>query len=181
MTVFRKSLIFLFCFFILIVGYGQKEKRPVLIGAGGAFSNEIRNGGISAFGSFHINDYIRLTPGFTYFFPKTEVLIDGEQSLHLWELYIDGQYLFFEPTNQFNIYGLAGLNYSFINDKGFAEDPVDPTQKYHFNKRGFAPGINLGVGFEISFGKQLSGLLDVKYEISSYSQVVVRGGLVFKI
>ena len=177
----KKSLIFLFCFFILIVGYGQKERRPVLIGTGGAFSNEIKKGGISAFGSFHVGNQIRLAPGFTYFFPKTEVLIDGEQSFHLWEIYIDAQFLFFEPASLFNIYGLAGLNYSFINDKGFAEDPVDPTQKYHFNKRGYSPGLNLGVGFEISFGKLLSGLLDVKYEISDYSQVVVRGGLVFKI
>lgn len=181
MAFFKKSYVLLICFFVLNIAYGQKEKRPVFVGVSGAFSTEVKNGGIGAFCSFHLTDHFRLAPGLTYFFPKTEELVDGEETFQLWEIFIDGQILFFDPSSSFNIYGLAGFNYAFITDKGYTEDPIDPTQKYHFDKNSYEPGLNLGLGFEVGFSNRVSGLLDVKYEISGFSQVIIRAGLAVKI
>jgi len=181
MNFFVKSIALLSFLLIVTNSYGQEEKRPVRIGVGGAFSTEVEKGGIGAYSSFHITDHTRIVPGFTYFFPKTEVLSYGEQTFKLWEIFVDAHFLFFEPTHQFNIYGIGGINYSFINDEGYTEDPIDPSQPYYFSKKSYEPGLNLGAGFELRFGGRVYGSLDIKYEISGYSQVVVKAGLFVRV
>jgi len=178
MKIFVIKLFLLFALSVFVTGiFAQHYSRPVQLKAGLAFGSEIKNAGINVAGSFHFTDQIRGAPGFTYFFPKTENTSYGEQTTYLWEVNLDGQYLIMIPEKSFHFYGLAGLNFSSVRNKGVTSDPIDPSEDYYFEKRAYNFGVNGGLGFEFSFSKIVSGIIDIKYVISEYDQIVVRLGV----
>jgi opacity protein-like surface antigen len=117
--------------------------------------------GLNIRADYAINDKFSIAPGFTYFFPSTPSGYD----LTMWQLNADAHYNFAETGNT-KIYGIGGLNYSYIKaefDWGFGEVSADDSEI----------GVDLGVGANmgILFG-------EVKYD-TAYEQIGLTVGVLF--
>ncbi len=118
--------------------------------------------GLNVRGDYTIDDNWSISPGFTFVFPSSNALLDYSA----WQLNADAHYNFHE-TDGFQIYGLAGLNYTNV--------------KFDVNLGGLASvggsdgsvGLDLGAGanFGMFFG-------ELKYD-TAFEQLGITVGVLF--
>ncbi|MCK4677856.1 MAG: outer membrane beta-barrel protein [Bacteroidales bacterium] len=171
-------LLFLFIVFFSGLSVGQswtKElKKRSHIGGGIAFGSDIVSLGINVLWTYKVQEELRITPNFTYFFPnKTEFTV-SDQTRYLWELNVDANYLIPFEHDNVNIYVIGGLNLSRLITKRESKNQ-DITPDSRESKLYY--GINIGVGGEYSFNKKIRGLLEAKYVFSSNDQLVIKAGV----
>ncbi|MFN1833777.1 outer membrane beta-barrel protein [Balneola sp. MJW-20] len=141
----------------LVLGTGAYD------GAGDV-NNDI---GLKVDGRYDINEQIAVGADFTFFFPKDESGVKFKLSA----LNLNGFYDFLNEE-EFNLYGLAGLNIAFweieFPDVGgfFGGGSISDTEI----------GLNIGAGAEyvMNFGNLFG---EVKYVISDLDQLVIAAGV----
>jgi len=161
---------------VLVVALpSMAQQGEMKLGAGLAYGSEIKSIGIGAKFHYGINDQIRLAPGFVFFLPKT----DAGVKQTLWNLDLDGNYVFME-NNNFMVHGIAGVNIAgykmtwendMLEEYGMGSVDVSETKF----------GLNIGAGFLYPFSDNMHLLVEGKYVISDFDQVVISAGLMFNL
>jgi len=133
-----------------------------------AFGTEIESLGIGANFDYAITDVILLAPSLVYFFGKSE----GEIDWSLFEVNLNGNYLFATGNSNIIPYALAGINLSFwsVNYEGFG----------NFGGLGNDTNIGLNLGGGADFVVNTFFVFgELRYVISSSDQLVIVGGVKF--
>lgn len=120
--------------------YAQTEPGDIVVGGGLAFGTGVGLGdvnndiGIRADAYYSINENIRAGGDFTFYFPKSE----GNVTATVWELNINGNYIFHEE-DELMVYALGGINITGFNiDYDGQFDSSSDTEA----------GLNIGAGVE---------------------------------
>ncbi|OAV71801.1 hypothetical protein Barb4_00408 [Bacteroidales bacterium Barb4] len=157
--------------------HAQKGEKSAGVSLG--YGSEIKSIGIGARFNYGITDRIRVTPGFTYFFPK-----DGFSA---WETNADVHYLF-PVTGKVTVYPLAGLTFTgWKFDAGNAFGDLgglgDVLGDYLDNASSDITrfGVNLGGGIQYRLTGKLSIGAEAKYSlVSEIDQIVAAAVLTYK-
>ena len=177
----KSVLLFLFIVFFSGLSVGQswtKElKKRSHIGGGIAFGSDIVSLGINVLWTYKVQEELRVTPNFTWFFPNKTEFISYDLTQYLWELNVDANYLIPFEHDKVNIYVIGGLNLSRLIKKGESKNQDITSDEYNFREPKLYYGINIGVGGEYSFNKMIRGLLEAKYVFSGNDQLVVKAGV----
>lgn len=142
------------------------------IGAMIAYGTEIENIGIGANAEFGIADNLSISPGIIYYFPKSE----GPIKMNWFEINGNANYYFLND-GEFDVYGLAGLNYSSVKVKydGYAFEGMPG-----FSSSDGRFGLNLGAGANMHLSN--GGIIpfaELKYVIIDGGQLVIAAGVKF--
>jgi opacity protein-like surface antigen len=132
--------------------------------------------GIFVTGIYELKLPVHIAPSFTYFFPRTNKIDQGQTaslSTKVSEMMFDlnGHYVF-NSLDRFEFYGLAGLNVTLTKIKWLNSTSGDSDN---------ALGLNLGAGTYMKITEQLDLYGQVKYIISKYDQLVVNAGVLLNI
>lgn len=147
--------------------HAQTDKGNMRLGGQLAFGTEIESLGIGANFDYAITDAILLAPSLVYFFGKSE----GEVSWSLFEVNLNGNYLFDTGNSNIIPYALAGLNLSFwsVDYEGFG-----------FGSLGNSTNVGLNIGGGADFVVSTFFVFgELRYVISSSDQLVIAGGVKF--
>lgn len=163
---------------IIFLGFFSKSAQAqdidTRVGAMIAYGTKAENIGIGANAEFGIADKISISPSFIFYIPKTE----GAIKVNWFELNANGNYYFLKEGN-FDVYGLAGLNYSNVkakyNDPFFENFAGSSASDGRF-------GLNLGAGTNMHLSNHsILPFAEIKYVIMDGGQLVIAAGVKFKI
>ena len=149
----------------------QMETR---IGGLLAYGTEIENIGIGANAEFGITEQLSIAPSFIYYLPREE----GPIKVNWWEVNGNANYYFVQDED-FQFYGLAGLNYTNVNiksdlDLGPYGNPIGEVSDGRF-------GLNLGGGANLDLGSSVTPFAELKYVIIDGGQLVLAAGVKFNL
>lgn len=153
----------------------QAQDIDTRIGVLLAYGTEIENLGIGANAEFGIAENISISPSFIYYLPKT----NGPIKTNWIEVNANANYYFLND-DKFDVYGLAGLNYSSIKVKydgpsfeGFDSSLSNSDGRF---------GLNLGAGANMHLSNDnIMPFAELKYVIIDGGQLVIAAGVKFKI
>jgi len=131
------------------------------IGGGAAYSSEVEKWGVQVRGGYDVNEEWRGLGTFTYYF-------DGIEDFSIWEWNADANYFYYEDYN-LSAYALGGIN----GVVSTLSDPNDSTEVM------LELGLNIGTGGHYQLVENLKALLEIKYVISDFDQIVISGGVLF--
>ncbi|MBF8149129.1 outer membrane beta-barrel protein [Winogradskyella sp. F6397] len=139
-----------------------------------AYGTEIENIGIGANAEFGIADKISISPSFIYYLPKEE----GPVKVTWFEFNANVNYYFIQDE-QFDVYGLGGLNYTNVNVKfdtnafgGFGGNASGSDGRI---------GLNLGGGANLKLNGNITPFAELKYVIIDGGQLVLAAGVRFNL
>ncbi len=135
---------------------GFAQDRPFQVGVGLLYGSEIEELGIQANLNYPVLENIELAPDISIYFVDDDGDVDN-----FWELNLNGHY-FLSSQEQYNVYGLAGLNLATIGNS-FTDDSETEI------------GINIGVGSEY-YMDAFSLFGELKYVLSDFDQLVIGVG-----
>ncbi|WP_291855406.1 outer membrane beta-barrel protein [Marinilabilia sp.] len=156
------SLSVLLCGSLFAQSFDSSKLRA---GGGFFYASEIQNVGLTLNGVYEIDEIWEGSLGFTHIFEKDYV------SWNILDL--DGHYIFHEESDDLNIYGLAGLSFTFwkIN---VPSETVTETVPYlgevtmdvpGYEDNGSEIGLNLGVGANYRVADNLNLAPELRYTI----------------
>ena len=153
----------------------SNQAKAQQVGGGLVYGSELENLGLKVQGVYPIQDQIRAAADFTYYFPEDV----GPYNIDFYTLNANGHYMFEMEDQEFNVYGIAGLNFAIQSipeqtiQVGFGQTTtIGGTES--------ALGLNLGGGIEypVDFGNIFG---ELKYTISDFDQVVFAAGVMIPI
>ncbi|MCK0159982.1 outer membrane protein [Allomuricauda sp. F6463D] len=161
----------LLCLTFSFTANAQSETK---LGALLAYGTEIESIGIGANAEFPIAEKLTISPALIYYFPKDEAGV----SINWFEVNANANYYFLTDGNV-DVYGIAGLNYSSVkvdyDDSafgGFLDDYSASDGRF---------GLNLGAGANFNTGGSITPFAELKYVIIDGGQLVIAGGVKFRI
>jgi len=152
----KKSILILTCLLVLL---GQSAFAQLSAGAGLAYGFDNKDVGIQLRGIYEFNDTWRAGADFIFY-------LDGVEGISVSELNANAHYVF-KNDDEFQLYGLAGLNLFIVN---FSELDFGSVSEL---------GINLGGGIGYPFTEQLTGIGELKVSLGNASQFVIGVGVVY--
>lgn len=138
-----------------------------------AYGTEIESVGIGANAEFPILEKLTLSPSFIYFLPKEA----GLSKINWFELNANANYYFLDQETV-SVYGIGGLNYSSVKVTFDGENDLFGND---FSASDGRVGLNLGAGANFSIGGRLIPFTEIKYVLIDGGQLVIAGGVKFKI
>lgn len=146
----------------------QFDQSNLRAGAGLVFATEIGNIGISFNGTYAFTEEWEGSLSFTHIFEKDYVRYNI--------LDFDAHYVFYQHDDNLNIYGLAGLGFTFWKvtippmDFGYGMSTPEMTDN------GTELGLNLGVGANYKLTENLNLAPELRYTImdGSYLRIGAR-------
>ena len=166
-----KKTLFIFAAF-LITGMGQlfaqDSKR---IGGQLIYSTDINSLGIGAIAEFPIAERMAISPGLSFYFPKTASFVKTSA----FEVNGNLNYTFVEE-NDILFYGIGGLNYTSYKVKVDLSSIGGPANSSSSSGK---IGLNLGAGANFEVGKNFLPFAEVKYIISDFGRLVLGAGVKF--
>ena len=157
----------------LVSSLTASAQSETTIGGLLAYGTEIENLGIGANAEFPIADKMTISPSLIYYLPKEDFGV----KVNWFEVNGNLNYYFVDHDN-IGVYGLAGLNYSSVkvsydgDDFGFMDDFTGSDGRF---------GLNLGGGANFDIGGSITPFAELKYVIIDGGQLVIAGGVRFKI
>lgn len=149
------------------VAFGQNR-----MGFNLSYGTEIEQVGLGLNTEFFVARRFALSPGFTYYLPKTESLGYGDElKVYFWELNVDGHLYFTDKDLPTSVYGILGLNHFGIKAK-FTFDGES------FTSKDTDTGANIGLGFAFK-SQNVNPFMEVKYETVFEGQFAISGGVRF--
>ncbi|WP_273276771.1 outer membrane protein [Maribacter polysiphoniae] len=167
------NLIFATLVLLVTFSFSALAQTETKIGGLIAYGTEVENIGIGANAEFPIIDKLTISPSFIYYLPKDESGV----KINWFEVNANANYYFLDEET-IGVYGIAGLNYSSVkvsyddNDFGFLGD---------FSASDGRFGLNLGGGANFNIGGSITPFAELKYVIIDGGQLVVAGGVKFRI
>ena len=132
-----------------------QEAGKIKIGAGVKYDAELSTAGLHTNATFRIIERLRVSPNINIYFPSDDDAKGAVQNL--WSINLNG-HLIVKEGKFYQIYGLGGLNASFVDFEGDVDSGTDYA-------------VNAGAGAEY----QLSNFAlfgEIKYMIKSNRSVV---------
>ncbi len=143
---------------------GAQEKGDMAVGGNLVLGtgNSYTNIGIGAKFQYNVTQPIRLEGSFTYFLEKDYV--------SMWDLGVNGHWLFAVAENKFNVYPLAGLGIMGIAvDHGFGSASSSEVC------------FNFGGGIDYSLTEKLVLNAEAKYKVvENWNRLVLSVGLAYR-
>ena len=148
----------------------KAQDSEFLVGGGVSYATEINSAAIFAKGIYQINDKWEGALGVNYFFPKGE----GDFEIKWIGFDLDAHYIFSVKDN-YNLYGLAGVNIMRVTIPGFdyavSSSSISSTDT----------GLNLGVGSRYQLSDSLIGLGEAKYALNAGGYLQISVGVLFNL
>lgn len=164
----------------------KAQDSEFLVGGGVAYATEINSVAIFAKGIYQINDKWEGALGVNYFFPKGE----GDFEIKWIGFDLDAHYIFSVKDN-YNLYGIAGVNIMRVTIPGFdypsyGDTPVDDYPSYEETVSSNSisstdTGLNLGVGSRYQLSDSLIGLGEAKYALNAGGYLQISVGVLFNL
>jgi opacity protein-like surface antigen len=126
-------------------------------GAGLVYATEIGNIGINFNGAYEITETWEAALGFTHIFEK------DYSSYNILDL--DGHYKFYQHDEKLNVYGLAGLGFTFWKVTIPAMNVGFGISTPEISDTGTEVGLNLGVGLNYKLTDNLNLAPEIRYTI----------------
>jgi opacity protein-like surface antigen len=161
--------------FALSTNQFQAQESEILVGVGVGYATEINSAAIFAKGVYKINDTWEGSLGVNYFFPKGE----GDFEIKWMSFDLDAHYVFSTKDN-FDIYGIAGVNIMRVTVPGF-DYSYDEEEMSSSSISSTDTGINLGLGGRYQLSDKLFGLGEAKYAVNSGGYLQVSLGVLFQL
>lgn len=145
-------------------------------GSGFYFNNEpysnFRSGhmAVSFKGIYELNLPVHLSPSYTIFYPNITKAENYRSSVFSMMFDVNCHYVF-NSLDQFEFYGLAGMNILLAWHK--SKSPASATFRQNDN----ALGLNIGAGTYIKITDQFDAFVEAKYIISRYDQFMLNAGV----
>lgn len=159
----------------LFSNHAQAQVIDTRIGGMLAYGTEIENLGIGVNAEFGIADKISISPSLIYYLPKSY----GPTKMNWLEVNANANYYFLND-DKFDVYGLAGLNYSSISVK--YDGPSFGGVDGNFKGSDGRFGLNLGAGANMHLSNDnIMPFAELKYVIIDGGQLVIAAGVKFKI
>ena len=152
----------------------QGQEIETRIGAMLAYGTEIENIGIGANAEFGITDKLSISPSFIYYFPKEE----GPVKFNWFEINGNANYYLLQDEG-FQIYGLAGLNYTHAKVK--FDGPSEGLYGNSLSDGNGKFGLNIGAGANLNLDGNITPFAELKYVISDFDQLIIAAGVRFNI
>jgi outer membrane immunogenic protein len=173
-----KKQIFYGAVFLLAISsaYGQQ----ITAGVGLGYGSEVEQAAIVINGQYFFNEKVAAAPSLLFYFPNTQKYaspgISTEVRTSVWEFNADVNYYFY-GKDIVKFFGVGGLNITGI------KSTVKTTG--NFNQKNSASdteaGINLGIGTDFNIGGNILPFIVLKYTVSDFDQLVIKGGVRFVI
>ena len=166
----------------------KAQESKILLGGGVAYATEINSVAIFAKGVYKINDKWEGSLGVNYFFPKGE----GDFEIKWMGFDLDAHYVFSAKDN-FEIYGIAGVNIMRITIPGFdysydekytPYDDYMPSEQEYMSSGSISStdtGFNLGVGGRYQLSDNLFGMGEAKYAVNNGGYMQVSVGVLYQL
>ncbi|WP_010662763.1 outer membrane beta-barrel protein [Marinilabilia salmonicolor] len=151
---FLLSLSVLLCGSLFAQSFDSSKLRA---GAGFFYTSEIQNMGLTLNGVYEIDETWEGSLGFTHVFEK--------DNLNWNMLDLDGHYIFHEESDDLNIYGLAGLSFTFWKVTIPAMDLGMFGSTDEQEETGSEIGLNLGIGANYRIADNLNLAPELRYTI----------------
>ncbi len=149
-------------------------------GSGFYFNNEpfsdFRSGhmAVSFKGIYELNLPVHISPSYTIFYPNITRAENYRSSVFSMMFDVNCHYVF-NSLDQFEFYGLAGMNIllAWQKSKSQASDT--------FRQNDNALGLNIGAGTYIKITDQFDVYVEAKYIISRYDQFMLNAGVLINL
>lgn len=151
----------------------QAQEIDTRIGGMIAYGTEIENIGIGANAEFGVADKISISPSLIYYLPKSA----GPIKMNWLEVNGNVNY-YFVSDGEFDVYGLAGLNYSSVKVK--YDGPTYGSEILGTSASDGRFGLNLGAGANMHISSDnIIPFAELKYVIIDGGQLVIAAGVKF--
>ena len=129
-------------------------------------------------GIYEISVPLHIAPSFTVFYPHitNDEFVKTSVSTMMFDL--NGHYVF-NALDQFEFYGLAGLNILLSKKKEKFDEQEEGSPDY--KEKDNALGLNLGVGTYMKITEQFDIYGEAKYIFGKYNQFMFNAGLLINI
>lgn len=147
-------------------------------GASGDQTHRTGNPAINFKGIYEISLPLHISPSINIFMPGVTDLNDIKRIISAFLFDIDAHYVF-NSLDQFEFYGLGGLNITVLKSKwkyDFPSADLDPDASTES-----ALGLNIGAGSYMKMTEQLDLFAEVKYILSGRSQFIVTAGVLLNL
>jgi hypothetical protein len=135
----------------------QFDKTKIRAGAGLVYATEIGNIGINLNGAYAFTEEWEGSLGFSHIFKKdflTYNILD-----------LDAHYVFYQKDEKLNVYGLAGLGFTFWKATIPAMDLGFGIATPEVSNNGTETGLNIGVGANYKLSDKLNIAPEIRYTI----------------
>lgn len=158
-----KKILLLTFVTIAIATANNAQAQTRLGGFLGYGSEEIGQWNIGLIAEFMLNDKMAISPDLTLYFPETS----GAYKYSWYELNGNFNY-YFVSDGDFNLYGIAGLNFTHAKAKHENNGNVYSNGEI---------GINLGFGFNFLVNNKIIPFTQLKYVVSDYDHAAFTAGV----
>jgi opacity protein-like surface antigen len=150
--------------------------QQITVGAGLAYGAEVEQAGIILNGQYFFNDTWAAAPTLIFYFPDTDKFsgngFNVESRSSAWEFNADVNY-YFLTSGIAKFYGEGGLNVMGIKSSTKTTG--------NFNQKSTSSdskvGLNLGVGVDFNVEGKIIPFVGLKYTLSEWDQLVLKGGI----
>jgi hypothetical protein len=163
---------------ILLLSLSYAQAQQITAGGGLAYGTDISKAGITINGQYFFTEKFAVAPSFIFYFPEKNSYSNSGYSTEVkssvWEFNADVNYYFYK-SNIVRFFGEGGLNITTAKSKIKTTGNFNQNQTASDSKA----GINLGVGADFKAGDKIIPFVSMKYTVSSFDQLVIRGGIRF--
>jgi hypothetical protein len=125
-------------------------------------------------GIYELSLPVHISPSLSFFVPNVYKESDSKYTVNTMMFDINGHYLFNSP-DQFEFYGLAGLDIMFAWKKEKYFEEV-------YKEKDNALGLNIGLGTYIKIAESFDICVEAKYLFNNkYNQFMLNAGILFTI
>lgn len=189
----KKSILFLFVFIAILFSTNKANAQFDYIGGGIAlatggeyeFDNYFyynNSFGIDLRASYDYSKKFKFVPDFKIYFPNKELFLTGGQSkTTVIAFNLNAHYILNAKTrSNYNVYLLFGGHISGWNITDSRTPSVGNPTQLNVSEFKFVPGANVGGGMQFHIGSRTLFFAEVKYTISTASQLVFSPGLMYE-
>jgi len=135
------------------------------------YGTNINSLGVGAIAEFPITEKMIISPSFSYYFPKDEVVV----KISAFEFNGNLNYMLLQE-NTIHLYAIGGLNFTQKNVKRDLSIVGGPSLP---DVNDGSVGLNLGGGVNFELGNSFLPFAEIKYVISDFDRLVLAGGVKF--
>ena len=163
---------------IVLCSMSIVKAQQITVGGGLAFGTDIEKAGITINGQYFFTEKFAAAPSFIFYFPeKNKYTFPGysyEAKSSVWEFNADVNYYFYS-NDIVKFFGEGGLNITTAKVKVKSTGSGISSQSNSDSE----VGINLGVGADFKVAEKILPFVSMKYTVSDFDQLVIRGGVRF--
>ena len=171
-----KKIILLVSFLLSAAACVQAQQ--INAGAGLAYGTEAEQAGIILNGQYFFDEKLAGVPSLIFYFPDTQKFSSGgvnyESKSSLWEFNADVNYYFY-TSGTAKFFGEGGLNITSFKTKVKTTGSSNQSSSVNDSR----VGLNLGIGVDFIAGDKVVPFVAMKYTVSDYDQLVIKGGVRF--